>query len=99
MKFSPDCGTCSYCQGSEAGDANVLKIGLASGHMSLAKEKAALVDAESGESKVDILIATPGRLVDHLQSDGVSPAHQDLFTRLRPNSCFDCFAILTSQQV
>ena len=59
-----------------------LKVGLAvSGHeQSLAKERASLLTRShlSGEyhSRVDILVATPGRLVDHLQtSAGFSLRH------------------------
>jgi ATP-dependent RNA helicase DDX51/DBP6 len=38
------------------------------GDKSFAEEQSRLVNAESGDSLVDIVICTPGRLVDHLQS-------------------------------
>jgi ATP-dependent RNA helicase DDX51/DBP6 len=47
-----------------------LKVGLAvSGHLSLVKEQDKLIrKCKTGfYSRVDILVATPGRLVDHLQ--------------------------------
>ncbi|KAI0768064.1 DEAD-domain-containing protein [Trametes elegans] len=48
-----------------------LKIGTATGQHSFAHEQAQLVaersvDLQGGSSKVDILICTPGRLIDHL---------------------------------
>ncbi|KAF9520837.1 hypothetical protein BS47DRAFT_1370315 [Hydnum rufescens UP504] len=48
-----------------------LKIGIATGQHSFAQEQAQLVGEsshrlEGGQSKVDILICTPGRLMDHL---------------------------------
>ncbi|KAJ2802622.1 ATP-dependent RNA helicase dbp6 [Coemansia guatemalensis] len=53
-----------FCTGTD------LRVGLATGDASLAKEQAALVDSAAsacgGSSKVDILVCTPGRLVDHL---------------------------------
>ncbi|KAJ2358601.1 ATP-dependent RNA helicase dbp6 [Coemansia sp. RSA 2618] len=48
-----------FCIGTE------LRVGLAAGDVSLGKEQAALV-AEDGSSRVDILVCTPGRLVDHV---------------------------------
>ncbi|KAJ2032460.1 ATP-dependent RNA helicase dbp6 [Coemansia sp. S610] len=53
-----------FCAGTD------LRVGLATGDMSLAKEQAALTDQSSdltgGSSLVDILVCTPGRLMDHL---------------------------------
>ncbi|KAJ2006291.1 ATP-dependent RNA helicase dbp6 [Coemansia thaxteri] len=47
-----------------------LRIGLATGDVSLAKEQAALTDQSTplagGCSLVDILVCTPGRLIDHI---------------------------------
>jgi ATP-dependent RNA helicase DDX51/DBP6 len=48
-----------------------IKIGTATGHHSFAQEQSQIVDISEdsllgGSSKVDILIATPGRLIDHL---------------------------------
>ncbi|TFK46117.1 DEAD-domain-containing protein [Heliocybe sulcata] len=53
------------------GKGRGLKIGTATGHHSFAHEQAQLVaekspELEGGSSKVDILICTPGRLIDHL---------------------------------
>ncbi|GAA6039952.1 hypothetical protein JCM8097_002637 [Rhodosporidiobolus ruineniae] len=51
-----------------------LKIGVATGQHSFAHEQSVLVgdpipsDLQGGQSQVDILIATPGRLIDHLKS-------------------------------
>ncbi|GAA5955809.1 hypothetical protein JCM3765_001858 [Sporobolomyces pararoseus] len=51
-----------------------LKIGVATGQHSFAHEQSVLVGddlpeaLEGGSSQVDILIATPGRLIDHLKS-------------------------------
>ncbi|GAA5827714.1 hypothetical protein JCM11251_001802 [Rhodosporidiobolus azoricus] len=53
-----------------------LKIGVATGQHSFAHEQSVLVgppgslpsDLKGGQSQVDILIATPGRLMDHLKS-------------------------------
>ncbi|GAA5987439.1 hypothetical protein JCM5350_002762 [Sporobolomyces pararoseus] len=51
-----------------------LKIGVATGQHSFAHEQSVLVgddlpeSLEGGSSQVDILIATPGRLIDHLKS-------------------------------
>ncbi|KAJ2805935.1 ATP-dependent RNA helicase dbp6 [Coemansia furcata] len=53
-----------FCTGTD------LRVGLATGDVSLAKEQAALADQSSklagGSSLVDILVCTPGRLMDHL---------------------------------
>ncbi|PIA16577.1 DEAD-domain-containing protein, partial [Coemansia reversa NRRL 1564] len=53
-----------FCAGTD------LRVALATGDASFAKEQAALVDmtasASGGGSKIDILVCTPGRLVDHL---------------------------------
>ncbi|KAJ1933458.1 ATP-dependent RNA helicase dbp6, partial [Kickxella alabastrina] len=55
-----------FCVGTD------LRVGLATGDMSLGKEQAALVvggsgsAASGGSSRVDILVCTPGRLLDHL---------------------------------
>ncbi|KAJ1830934.1 ATP-dependent RNA helicase dbp6 [Coemansia sp. RSA 2711] len=47
-----------------------LRVGLAVGDVSLAREQAALVGAgpprAGGASRVDVLVCTPGRLVDHV---------------------------------
>jgi len=48
-----------------------LKVATATGHHSFAQEQSQIVDVSEdsllgGSSKVDILIATPGRLIDHL---------------------------------
>lgn len=49
-----------------------LRVGLASGDISLVKEQAMLTDPDApdtlagGSSRVDILVCTPGRLMDHL---------------------------------
>ncbi|GAA5885870.1 hypothetical protein JCM16303_000091 [Sporobolomyces ruberrimus] len=51
-----------------------LKVGVATGQHSFAHEQSVLVgddlpnSLEGGSSQVDILIATPGRLIDHLKS-------------------------------
>ncbi|GAA6002747.1 uncharacterized protein JCM10292_002997 [Rhodotorula paludigena] len=51
-----------------------LKIGVATGQHSFAHEQSVLVgddvpaDLQGGASQVDILIATPGRLIDHLKA-------------------------------
>ncbi|GAA5905577.1 hypothetical protein JCM8208_005775 [Rhodotorula glutinis] len=51
-----------------------LKVGVATGQHSFAHEQNVLVgesvpaDCEGGQSQVDILIATPGRLIDHLKA-------------------------------
>ncbi|CAO3673449.1 unnamed protein product [Umbelopsis ramanniana] len=50
-----------------------LKIATATGHHSFAQEQAQIVDnlddsLLGGSSKIDILIATPGRLIDHLNA-------------------------------
>ncbi|KAI5783587.1 ATP-dependent RNA helicase dbp6 [Geopyxis carbonaria] len=55
-----------------------LKIGVASGSKALSIEQAMLISNEDGEtnSKVDILITTPGRLVEHVRSTpGFDLAH------------------------
>ncbi|GAA6062809.1 hypothetical protein JCM10212_006170 [Sporobolomyces blumeae] len=59
-----------------------LKIGVATGQHSFAHEQSVLVgdnlpeSLEGGSSQVDILIATPGRLIDHLKStNGFSLQH------------------------
>jgi len=44
-----------------------LHLGVVVGQTSLAGEQKKLLSASMGHSNVDILIATPGRLVDHLQ--------------------------------
>ncbi|KAJ2766875.1 ATP-dependent RNA helicase dbp6, partial [Coemansia nantahalensis] len=53
-----------FCEGTD------LRVGLATGDVPLAKERGMLVDAAApvagGSSRVDILVCTPGRLVDHL---------------------------------
>ncbi|KAJ2041407.1 ATP-dependent RNA helicase dbp6 [Coemansia sp. S16] len=53
-----------FCAGTD------LRVGLATGDVSLAKEQAALTDQSSdlagGSSLVDILVCTPGRLMDHI---------------------------------
>ncbi|KAJ2335984.1 ATP-dependent RNA helicase dbp6, partial [Coemansia sp. RSA 2681] len=53
-----------FCAGTD------LRVGLATGDVSLAKEQAALTDQRStlvgGSSLIDILVCTPGRLMDHL---------------------------------
>ncbi|KAJ1734726.1 ATP-dependent RNA helicase dbp6 [Coemansia biformis] len=55
-----------FCSGTD------LRVGLATGDVPLAKEQHLLVDAAAaaplagGSSRVDILVCTPGRLVDHL---------------------------------
>ncbi|KAJ2718844.1 ATP-dependent RNA helicase dbp6 [Coemansia sp. Benny D115] len=53
-----------FCVGTD------LRVGLATGDMSMAKEQAALVLGgpvmAGGNSRVDILVCTPGRLQDHL---------------------------------
>ncbi|KAJ1931289.1 ATP-dependent RNA helicase dbp6, partial [Linderina macrospora] len=55
-----------FCIGTD------LRVGLATGDVSLAKEQAMLVEdsqkLRGGASKVDILVCTPGRLVDHLSA-------------------------------
>ncbi|KAJ2709763.1 ATP-dependent RNA helicase dbp6 [Coemansia spiralis] len=55
-----------FCEGTD------LRVGLATGDVPLAKEQAMLVDAAAplagGSSRVDILVCTPGRLVDHLSA-------------------------------
>ncbi|EPQ54018.1 DEAD-domain-containing protein [Gloeophyllum trabeum ATCC 11539] len=53
------------------GKGRGLKIGTATGHHSFAHEQSQLVadkslELQGGSSKVDILICTPGRLIDHL---------------------------------
>ncbi|GAA98916.1 uncharacterized protein L969DRAFT_104375 [Mixia osmundae IAM 14324] len=64
-----------YCKGTS------LRIGTATGSQSFKKEQAILVGDSAhyypgGSSKVDILIATPGRLIDHLtQSPNLSLQH------------------------
>ncbi|KAJ2747646.1 ATP-dependent RNA helicase dbp6 [Coemansia sp. BCRC 34301] len=53
-----------FCAGTD------LRVGLATGDVSLAKEQAALTDQSfnlvGGSSLVDILVCTPGRLMDHI---------------------------------
>ncbi|KAJ2162153.1 ATP-dependent RNA helicase dbp6 [Coemansia sp. RSA 552] len=53
-----------FCAGTD------LRVGLATGDTSLAREQLALVDPgpalAGGSSKVDILVCTPGRLLDHI---------------------------------
>ncbi|GAA5888828.1 hypothetical protein JCM5296_005007 [Sporobolomyces johnsonii] len=63
-----------------------LKIGVATGQHSFAHEQAVLVGEnlpetiEGGSSQVDILIATPGRLMDHLKATkGFSLQHLRFF--------------------
>lgn len=53
----------SYCKGTQ------LRVGKAVGHSTLQKEQAALVThhLDRHYSLVDILVATPGRLADHLR--------------------------------
>ena len=53
----------SYCKGTP------LRVGKAVGHTTLQKEQSALVGHHLGRhhSLVDILVATPGRLADHLR--------------------------------
>lgn len=43
-----------------------LRVGTTTGAQSFAQEQALLIDEASKESKLDILITTPGRLIDHL---------------------------------
>ncbi|KAJ1775961.1 ATP-dependent RNA helicase dbp6 [Coemansia sp. RSA 1824] len=58
-----------FCTGTD------LRVGLAIGDVSLSKEQAALVST-SGSSRVDILVCTPGRLVDHIaQTHGFTLQH------------------------
>ncbi|RPA90665.1 DEAD-domain-containing protein [Choiromyces venosus 120613-1] len=45
-----------------------LKIGTAVGSKALSLEQAQLVDEEEGASKVDVLVCTPGRLVEHIKT-------------------------------
>lgn len=53
-----------------------LRIGSVTGAQSFAQEQSLLVDAATGESKLDILISTPGRLIDHLdESKGFTLQH------------------------
>ena len=58
-----------------------LKVGIATGQHSFAQEQALLVagaasSAQGGSSLVDVLIATPGRLMDHIrQTAGFSLQH------------------------
>ncbi|KAJ2545245.1 ATP-dependent RNA helicase dbp6, partial [Coemansia sp. RSA 1933] len=55
-----------FCTGTD------LRVGLATGDMSMSKEQAALTGScaplAGGNSLVDILVCTPGRLMDHLIS-------------------------------
>jgi ATP-dependent RNA helicase DDX51/DBP6 len=61
----------TYCQGTYALECAELRVGAITGQSSFAKEQGQLVKAaselEGPESRVDILIATPGRLVDHIK--------------------------------
>ncbi|PWN47394.1 DEAD-domain-containing protein [Violaceomyces palustris] len=53
-----------------------LKIGTATGHHSFSHEQAQIMDLETGEPAVDVLICTPGRLIDHLEnSNGFTLQH------------------------
>jgi len=57
-----------------------LRIAALSGQLSFAKERALLrvdgVHGRDGESRVDVVVATPGRLVDHIRGvDGISMEH------------------------
>jgi len=55
-----------------------LRIGSATGQTSFAKEQAAIM--ENLESKIDILVSTPGRLADHLSSsNGFTLQHLRFF--------------------
>ncbi|EJD53343.1 DEAD-domain-containing protein [Auricularia subglabra TFB-10046 SS5] len=52
-----------------------LRVGSVTGAASFAHEKAQLVD-KRGESKVDVLVCTPGRLIDHLDgTEGFTLQH------------------------
>ncbi|KAJ1994397.1 ATP-dependent RNA helicase dbp6 [Coemansia spiralis] len=55
-----------FCVGTD------LRVGLATGDVSLIKEQVMLTGSEAplagGQSQVDILVCTPGRLMDHLTS-------------------------------
>lgn len=53
----------TYCRGTP------LRVGKAVGHSTLQKEQTALVahHLDRHHSLVDILVATPGRLADHLR--------------------------------
>ncbi|CAG8478998.1 2286_t:CDS:10, partial [Paraglomus brasilianum] len=57
----------AFCKGTD------LKVGVMTGQTSFANEQSQIVDNSEdiligGSSKVDILIATPGRLIDHINS-------------------------------
>eukprot|EP00941_MAST-03F_sp_MAST-3F-sp1_P005032 g5032.t1 len=43
------------------------RVGLVTGQRSFVAEQAEIVDQETGESLIDILVATPGRLLEHLR--------------------------------
>jgi len=45
-----------------------LRVGLVTGHSQFSREQREIVDATTGASRVDILVATPGRLLDHIRS-------------------------------
>ncbi|KAN0065740.1 ATP-dependent RNA helicase dbp6 [Thecaphora frezii] len=53
-----------------------LRVGIATGQHSFAHEQAQIMNKDVNRPKVDILIATPGRLIDHLDSTmGFTLAH------------------------
>ncbi|KAJ1936155.1 ATP-dependent RNA helicase dbp6, partial [Linderina pennispora] len=66
-----------FCLGTD------LRVGLATGDVSLAREQAMLVETApvrvGGASKVDILVCTPGRLVDHLATPNFSLQHLEFW--------------------
>jgi ATP-dependent RNA helicase DDX51/DBP6 len=50
------------------GAGSGIKVGTAVGSRALAAEQGLLVDGRDGSSKVDVLVTTPGRLVEHVQN-------------------------------
>eukprot|EP00049_Salpingoeca_infusionum_P000873 m.43046 g.43046 ORF g.43046 m.43046 type:complete len:510 (+) comp10756_c0_seq1:111-1640(+) len=69
-------GVLQQCSVGITGQNRPLVVADVAGSASFAKEQALLMPNDDGSSRVDILVATPGRLVDHLnQTPGFTLEH------------------------